>query len=72
MEQLLASREQLVLHGISTQRLEKRFEQLRSGGDPGWLDAFHKDMHSVLLAELDTRMQVVEGLFSALKSTAVS
>jgi len=72
MEQVLASREQLLLHGISTQRLEKRFESLKPPGDaaaPGpWLDTFRQDMHAVLLAELDTRMQPVEGLLAALRS----
>lgn len=72
MEQVLAQREQLLLHGISTQRLEKRFESLKPPGDdaaPGpWLDTFRQDMHAVLLAELDTRMQPVEGLLAALRS----
>jgi hypothetical protein len=36
---------------------------------PGaWLDAFRKDMRSVLLAELDIRFQPVEGLLSALRA----
>ena len=35
---------------------------------PGaWLDAFRKDMQSVLLAELDIRFQPVEGLLAALR-----
>lgn len=32
-----------------------------------WLDAFCKDMQSVLLAELDIRLQPVEGLLEALR-----
>jgi hypothetical protein len=36
---------------------------------PGtWLDAFSKDMQSVLLAELDVRFQPVEGLLAALRT----
>ncbi|CAB3778544.1 hypothetical protein LMG28614_00645 [Paraburkholderia ultramafica] len=35
---------------------------------PGaWLDVFRKDMQSVLLAELDVRLQPVEGLLAALR-----
>ncbi|SDG37635.1 DUF3348 domain-containing protein [Paraburkholderia phenazinium] len=36
---------------------------------PGaWLEAFRKDMQSVLLAELDVRFQPVEGLLAALRT----
>jgi hypothetical protein len=36
---------------------------------PGaWLDTFRKDMRSVLLAELDVRLQPVEGLLAALRT----
>lgn len=33
-----------------------------------WLDAFGQDMHRVLLAELDLRLQPVEGLLEALRA----
>jgi hypothetical protein len=33
-----------------------------------WLDIFRKDMQSVLLAELDVRLQPVEGLLAALRT----
>jgi hypothetical protein len=33
-----------------------------------WLDVFRKDMQSVLLAELDIRLQPVEGLLAALRT----
>ncbi|MFM0481607.1 DUF3348 domain-containing protein [Paraburkholderia strydomiana] len=33
-----------------------------------WLDVFRKDMQSVLLAELDVRLQPVEGLLAALRT----
>ncbi|WP_332607838.1 DUF3348 domain-containing protein [Achromobacter sp. ESBL13] len=37
---------------------------------PGaWLDVFRKDMRSVLLAELDVRLQPVEGLLAALRAS---
>jgi len=37
---------------------------------PGaWLDVFRKDMRSVLLAELDVRLQPVEGLLAALRTS---
>ncbi|MFM0738711.1 DUF3348 domain-containing protein [Paraburkholderia xenovorans] len=37
---------------------------------PGaWLDAFRRDMQSVLLAELDVRLQPVEGLLAALRTS---
>ncbi|HEY9273813.1 DUF3348 family protein, partial [Achromobacter sp.] len=37
---------------------------------PGaWLDTFRKDMRSVLLAELDVRLQPVEGLLATLRAS---
>jgi hypothetical protein len=37
---------------------------------PGaWLNVFRKDMQSVLLAELDVRLQPVEGLLAALRAS---
>jgi hypothetical protein len=37
---------------------------------PGaWLHVFRKDMQSVLLAELDVRLQPVEGLLAALRAS---
>ena len=41
-----------------------------SPATPGaWLDAFRKDMQSVLLAELEIRLQPVEGLLAALRTS---
>ncbi len=41
-----------------------------SAATPGaWLDVFRKDMQSVLLAELDIRLQPVEGLLDALRAS---
>ncbi|AJZ74770.1 DUF3348 domain-containing protein [Pandoraea apista] len=33
-----------------------------------WLDTFHRDMQSILLAELDIRLEPIEGLIAALTS----
>ncbi|MGY6269353.1 DUF3348 domain-containing protein [Achromobacter denitrificans] len=37
--------------------------------DGAWLETFRKDMRSVLLAELDVRLQPVEGLLAALRAS---
>ena len=34
-----------------------------------WLETFRKDMRSVLLAELDVRLQPVEGLLATLRAS---
>ncbi|CAD6527876.1 hypothetical protein LMG28727_02328 [Paraburkholderia kirstenboschensis] len=39
-----------------------------AGAHGAWLDVFRKDMQSVLLAELDVRLQPVEGLLAALRT----
>lgn len=65
--------------------LEKRFERLRAqhrarvdeandepeaaSGPAGWLDVFCKDLQRALLAELDLRLQPLEGLLEALRKT---
>lgn len=44
-------------------------KQLGAANEPGpWLDTFRADMRSVLLAELDLRLQPIEGLLSALRA----
>jgi len=59
--------------------LEGHFKRLRQAGQdsqdagepaaiPPWLAAFRKDMRSVLLAELDIRLQPIEGLLAALRA----
>ncbi|MFW7343627.1 DUF3348 domain-containing protein [Pollutimonas sp. H1-120] len=82
MEQALNEREYRLLAGLPA-LLETRFERLRragaeapadelaaspAGGAGAWLDVFHKDMQSVLLAELDIRLQPVEGMLAALRA----
>ncbi|SPU49516.1 DUF3348 domain-containing protein [Bordetella trematum] len=70
MERGLLVRERALFGSVPT-LLESHFERLRQtraeSGD-AWLDAFRKDMQSVLLAELDVRLQPVEGLLAALRS----
>ena len=72
MEQALAARERSLLSAVPL-LLQTRFEQLRQAGDcagnagsGAWLDGFRDDMRSVLLAELDLRLQPCEGLLAAL------
>lgn len=82
MEQALGAREQVLLEGVPAM-LARHFEQLResaqaqpaesraapaAGVNPrNWLDFFCRDMQRVMSAELDIRMQPVEGLLSALR-----
>jgi hypothetical protein len=78
----VGAREQALLSRVPGM-MEKHFERLRAahapaageGADPaaprhaseGWLHVFEKDLNDVLLAELDIRMQPVEGLLDALR-----
>ena len=82
MEQALAEKEYSLFLSVPT-RLEAWFTQLRKDAQAepasedeaqrptpenrSWLDVFRKDMQRVLLAELDVRMQPVEGLQAALQ-----
>lgn len=75
MEQALRARERSLL-GAVPGLLGPHFERLRTAAQASeaapssraWLDAFRKDMQSVLLAELDVRFQPVDGLLAALRS----
>lgn len=80
MERALAERERSLLANLPV-LLAGHFERLRDAGQqaeaeqppapgaPGaWLEVFRKDMRSVLLAELDVRLQPVEGLLAALRT----
>lgn len=65
LDEALGGREQKLLSTVPA-FLERRFEQLRKthqGG--GWLDIFGKELHEVLLAELDIRLEPVAGLIEA-------
>jgi Protein of unknown function (DUF3348) len=78
MEQALAERERGLLSVVPV-LLEKRFEQLRQAAaaatpEPpaataGWLATFRRDMHQLLLAELDHRWQPLDALLAALPHT---
>jgi hypothetical protein len=73
MDQALSTRERTLLANVPV-LLGKHFERLKKAhaaddASPrnAWLDAFRKDLQSVLLAELDVRFQPIEGLLAALR-----
>lgn len=70
MEQALAYREQTLLMCVPI-LLEARFERLRQAheAEQTWQELFRKDMQSVLSAELDLRLQPIEGLLAALRDS---
>lgn len=80
MEQVLGAQEQRLLATVPG-LLEKHFERLRQAAEqPGdesdgtaasgaWQDVFCRDMQGVLLAELDIRLQPIEGLLDALRQS---
>lgn len=71
MERVLGEQEQALLAIVPTW-LERRFERLahRQPRPARWMDDFREEMHGVLLAELDLRLQPVEGLLEALRPAA--
>ena len=73
MEQVVGARERSLLATVGA-RLEPRFEQLRgAAGDSHqavpWLEQFRQEMRSLLLAELDLRLQPVQGLLDACRQS---
>jgi hypothetical protein len=70
MEQVVGAQERLLLWRVPS-LLERHYERLRdaAGTDPHdtWMRRFCRDMQAVLLAELDIRLQPVEGLLEALR-----
>lgn len=77
MEQVLVEHERSLLSTVPV-LLEKHFERLRRAAQPqdepdteaqpeAWLDVFRKNMQDLLLAELDFRLQPIEGLLEALR-----
>lgn len=78
MAQVLSNQERRLLATVPL-LLEKHFGRLRAaqvsgaGDGPGfsedgtWLDLFRQDLQAVLLAELELRLQPVEGLVEALR-----
>lgn len=85
MERALSARERSLLAAVPVlleghfkrlrQAEQATLADAQASGEPAavtpgaWLDAFRKDMRSVLLAELDIRFQPVEGLLAALRSS---
>lgn len=77
MERALARRERSLLSAAPV-LLGGYFERLRQAAreraadapapDRDWLDVFRNDMHDVLLAELDVRLQPAQGLLAALRT----
>jgi len=78
MEQVVGGQERALLSTVAA-RLEPRFDRLRAlqadasadaAARPGpWLDRFCQEMRSLLLAELDLRLQPVEGLLEACRKS---
>jgi hypothetical protein len=70
MEQVVGAQERTLLASVAA-RLEPCFDRLRATQDeassqPGaWLERFRQEMRTLLLAELDLRLQPVEGLLEA-------
>jgi hypothetical protein len=80
MEQVVGAQERALLATVAG-RLEPRFDRWRGTPDdaamsqvlqPGHgLERFHQEMRSLLLAELDLRLQPVEGLLEACRKSLV-
>jgi Protein of unknown function (DUF3348) len=76
MEQVVGAQERALLSTVAA-RLEPRFDQLRGTQEASdapapsgpWLDRFCQEMRSLLLAELDLRLQPVEGLLEACRKS---
>lgn len=69
MEDVLGRQEQVLLASVPG-LLERRFERLRDGADPAWWPLFCHDLREVLRAELDLRLQPLEGLAAALRTSS--
>jgi hypothetical protein len=54
--------------GPSMPTLAPADESATPAAADAWLDVFHKNLQSVMLAELDIRLQPVEGLLKALRA----
>lgn len=67
MEQVLGVQEHRLLATLPA-LLEKHFVRLRDAGGDEWRAVFQRDLQGVLLAELDIRLQPVEGLLAALRT----
>ncbi len=65
LDAALAERERHSLGSVVAQ-LEQQFQQGQQAGADHWRDAFFQSMQQLLLAELDLRLQPVQGLADAL------
>jgi hypothetical protein len=63
-ERALAERERSLLATVPV-LLGRRFDQLRETSG-GWLAVFHDDLRETLMAELELRLQPIDGLIAAL------
>ena len=70
MEQVVGAQERALLAGVAG-RLEPRFDALRQASSEAgpWLDRFRQEMRGLLLAELELRLQPVEGLLQACRKS---
>ena len=74
MEQVVGAQEHALLATVGA-RLEPLFDRLRAGSSetlsrPGpWLDEFRREMRNLLRAELELRLQPVEGLLAACRQS---
>ena len=79
MEQVVGAQERALLATVAA-RLEPRFDHcLGTRADAGpdaptqpgpWLDRFRQEMRALLLAELDLRLQPIEGLLEACRKSS--
>jgi hypothetical protein len=78
MEQVVGAQERALLASVAA-RLEPRFDRLRAPHDKvasepaaasaPWRERFHQEMRGLLLAELDLRLQPLEGLLEACRQS---
>ena len=70
MEQVVGAQERALLAGVAG-RLEPRFHALRAASTEAgpWLERFRLEMRGLLLAELELRLQPVEGLLQACRKS---
>jgi hypothetical protein len=69
MDKVIGARERTLLSTVPAW-LEQHFARVQGSQPDAWRDTFCQDMREVLLAELDLRMQPVEGLLEALRGSS--
>lgn len=68
LEPVLAARQQALLALMPT-LLERHFERLRQQAAATWREQFHHDLRQLLSAELQLRLQPLQGLVDTLRNT---